>query len=279
VEGWQGSGYRTRAAFGIAFRLYGAGFNPAHAFLHVLFYWKGDLVSRFRRERSHQSVEAETSTAGITLSDHVIPVRVQWAGRRIITDFGTIGTFQSQSRVSTWLPFISKGEYVFLIRHEQNHRVTRFRPAVPDATCCSLSGHASPEDARMGRRIETSFGSFSFQSRSHAATIAHIGADTPRSFSRREGAIDPRLQLHLIIDVTLTSNQASTGMLAKRDSERMYRFFSDRRFYPRRTFARLPSYREADRRHAILFGMAIEFTPVFETRVLFLIVSNKCGQH
>jgi len=49
------------------FRSCGASFNPAHAFLHVLFYWKGDLVPRSRRERSHQPAEAETSTAGITL--------------------------------------------------------------------------------------------------------------------------------------------------------------------------------------------------------------------
>jgi len=67
VEGWQGSGYRTRTAFGIAFRPCGASFNPARALLHVPFYWKGDLVPRSRRERSHQPAEAETSTAGITL--------------------------------------------------------------------------------------------------------------------------------------------------------------------------------------------------------------------
>jgi len=45
VEGWQGSGYRTRTVFGNAFQQCGASFNPARAFLHVLFYWKGDLVS------------------------------------------------------------------------------------------------------------------------------------------------------------------------------------------------------------------------------------------
>jgi hypothetical protein len=60
VEGWQGSGYRTRAAFGIAFRHYGASLNPARAFLHVHFYWKGDLVPRFHRERYFRHHEAET---------------------------------------------------------------------------------------------------------------------------------------------------------------------------------------------------------------------------
>jgi len=37
------------------------------------------------------------------------------------------------------------------------------------------------------------FGSFSFLSRPHAAAIALIGADTPRSFSRREGTIDSKI--------------------------------------------------------------------------------------
>jgi len=46
------------------FRLCGASFNPARAFLHVLFYWKGDLVSRFRREQIHQHVGAETPNVG-----------------------------------------------------------------------------------------------------------------------------------------------------------------------------------------------------------------------
>jgi hypothetical protein len=83
----------------------------------------------------------------------------------------------------------------------------------------------------------TSFGSFSFQSQSHAATTALIGSDTPRSFSRREGAIDPRLQLHLVFDITLSGNYTSTGMLVERDSERICRLIPGSRFCPRRTFA------------------------------------------
>jgi len=85
---------------------------------------------------------------------HACPFRVAWVGRRIYADFGSNSAFQSQSRVSTWLLFISKGEFVFLIRREQNHRITGFRPTVTDATCCSFGGHAFPEDARMGRRID-----------------------------------------------------------------------------------------------------------------------------
>lgn len=42
------------------FRLCGASFNPARAFLHALFYWKGDLVPRFRREQDYQHPGAET---------------------------------------------------------------------------------------------------------------------------------------------------------------------------------------------------------------------------
>jgi len=85
---------------------------------------------------------------------HADPFRAARAGRRIYAGFGTIGAFQSRSRVSTRFPFISKREFVFLIRREQNHRTTGFRPAIVDATCCSFGSHASPEDARMGRRID-----------------------------------------------------------------------------------------------------------------------------
>jgi len=42
------------------FRSCGASFNPARALLHVLFYWKGDLVPRFRRELDYQHPGAET---------------------------------------------------------------------------------------------------------------------------------------------------------------------------------------------------------------------------
>jgi len=86
--------------------------------------------------------------------DHVIPFRATLVGRRICASFGTTRVFQSQSRVSTWFPFISRGEFMFLFRREQSLRTTGFRPTVSDATCCSFGDHASPEDARMGRRID-----------------------------------------------------------------------------------------------------------------------------
>jgi len=69
------------------------------------------------------------------------------------------------------------------------------------------------------------FGSFSFLSRSHAATIALIGADTPRSCSRREGTIESLVPVGPgIFDVALSGNHASTGMLAERNSERFLVF-------------------------------------------------------
>jgi len=48
--------------FGIAVQVS----TPRVHYCTFLSYWKGDLVPRFRRERSHQPAEAETSTAGIT---------------------------------------------------------------------------------------------------------------------------------------------------------------------------------------------------------------------
>jgi len=44
----------------LAFWHCGASFNPARASLHVLFYWKGDLVPRFRREQYFWHHGAET---------------------------------------------------------------------------------------------------------------------------------------------------------------------------------------------------------------------------
>jgi len=153
VEGWQGSEYRTRAAFGNAFWLCGAGFNSARASLHVLFYWKGDLVPRFRREQNCWHHEAETPRYQRRLAA-VAPIPCGQAS-------GTPNQrlFRSNLRVSVptacfhGFLFISKGEYVFLFRREQYLQTTGFRPAVADAACCCCGGHAPPEGARMGRRI------------------------------------------------------------------------------------------------------------------------------
>jgi len=50
------------------FRPCGASFNPARALLRVPFYWKGDLVPRFRREQTHQHIGAENSRCWCHLS-------------------------------------------------------------------------------------------------------------------------------------------------------------------------------------------------------------------
>jgi len=106
------------------------------------------------------------------------------AGRRIFARFGSTCTFQSRPRVSTWLLFISKGEYVFLFRREQCHRTKGFRPRLPMPPAVSAVA-MHPRRVHGWDAESANFGSFSFLSRSHAATIALIGADTPRSFSRR----------------------------------------------------------------------------------------------
>lgn len=214
------------------FRSCGASFNPARALLHVPFYWKGDLVPRSRRERSHQPAEAGTSTAGITL------------GRPRHSLSGGVGgtpdlrRFRINRRVSVPITCF----HVASVHIERGIRV-------PNSVASRLFGQQGSVQqlptppavalvAMHPRRTHgwdaesTSFGSFSFQSQSHAATTARIGADTPHSCSRREGTIDPRLQLHRVIDVALSGNQASTGMLAKKDSERICRLIPDRRFCP-----------------------------------------------
>jgi len=150
VEGWQGSGYRTRTAFGHAVQVSTPRVHCC-TFLSIgRAIWFLALVANGATNPPKPKLPRLVSPWG----DHAIPFRAAWAGRRIYADFGTIDAFQSQSRVSTWLPFISRGKYVFLIRREQNHRTTGFRPTAVDATWRSLSGQASPEDARMGRRID-----------------------------------------------------------------------------------------------------------------------------
>jgi len=210
----------------------GAGFNPARASLHVLFYWKGDLDPRSRRERSHQPAEAETSTAGIAL----------WRPRHSLSG-GMGGTpdlrqFRTNRRVSVPItcfhvvPFISRGDFVFLIPSRANSSDNWVPSTIADATCCSFGGQAHPEGTWMGRRID-GFRPVLVSIPVAAATTALIGADTPRSFSRREGTIDSLIPVHQeMIDVTLSGNHASTGMLAEEGSERYCRVFSGRRFCP-----------------------------------------------
>jgi len=129
------------------------------------------------------------------------------------------------------------------------------------------------------------FGSFSFLSRPHAAVIALIGADTPRSFSRREGTIESSVPVGPgVFDVALSGNHASTGMLAEWNSERfsmlahLCRYLSGGAF----TFpvALSRDYLLIGRRAAnthMLFGMAVGFTTVFEAAMISLVVSDKCS--
>jgi len=69
------------------------------------------------------------------------------------------GAFQSRPRVSTRLPFISKGEYVFLFRREQFLRKTGFRPQSPTPPAvagwpCIPGGR---KDGTPNRRISVRF--------------------------------------------------------------------------------------------------------------------------
>jgi hypothetical protein len=128
----------------------------------------------------------------------------------------------------------------------------------------------------MGRRIHE-FRLVSFQSRPpQRSLLVSVRIHHVRSLVVKALSL-PWYRLHLVIDVTLSGNHASTGMLAERDVERICRLIPDRRFHPSRTFARLPSYREADRRHTMLFGTAIEFPPA--KAGISLAVSSKCGRH
>jgi hypothetical protein len=186
VEGWQGSGYRTRTAF----RSYGASLNPARALLHVLFYWKGDLVPRFHREQDFQHHGAETPRYLCRLAA-TTPIPCGWRER------------DAESTLVSDQP----------ARFSPDHVLPRdFRSYRKGNSCsCSVASNiigqlgsvqqlptplavavvAMHPRRTQGRDAEsTNFGSLSFLSRSHAATIALIGLDTPRSFSRREGTID-----------------------------------------------------------------------------------------
>jgi len=136
------------------FRPCGASFNPARALLYVPFYWKGDLVPRFRREQTHQHIGAENSRCWCRLSATTpIPFgRRGWdAGSTPVSDQST--RFSPDQCFHVISVHIERG-FVFLIRREQNHRTTGFRPTVADATCCCCGGQTSPEDARTGRRID-----------------------------------------------------------------------------------------------------------------------------
>jgi len=74
VEGWQGSEYRTRTAFGHAVQVS----TPHVHCCTFLFYWKGDLVSRFRRELYFWHHGAETPSYQCRLAA-TTPIPCGWA--------------------------------------------------------------------------------------------------------------------------------------------------------------------------------------------------------
>jgi len=134
VEGWQGSGYRTRIAFGDTFL--GNAVQVSTPRVRLI------AARSFLLEgRSGSSLSSRTGLPASRSRDsqmlappcggHASPFRVARGGRRIYAGFGPAGAFQSRPRVSTWRLFISKGEYVFLIRREQIHRYNR----VPSSCC------------------------------------------------------------------------------------------------------------------------------------------------
>jgi hypothetical protein len=191
VEGWQGSGYRTRTTFGHAVQVS----TPRVHCCTFLSIRRAIWFPRFRREQNHQHFGAGTPNTSTALRRP----RQSLSG-------GASGTpnrrwFRTNLRVSvpiTCFHVISvhiEGEFMFLIRREQIHRTTGFRPTVTDATCCSFGSQTSPEDVRMGRRIDE-FRLVLVSVPVAAATIARIGADTTRSFSRREGTIDTLIPVH-----------------------------------------------------------------------------------
>lgn len=145
--------------------------------------------------------------------------------------------FQSQLRVSTLFLFISKGEFVYQIRREQNHQQQGSVQQLPTPLAVAIVTIASPEDAKDGMpnpRVSARFVSIP----TAAAVIARIGADTPRSFSRREGAIVTLIPVaHGYRCYPIPGNHASTGMPAERDTERNCRLIPGGRFCPSRTFA------------------------------------------
>jgi len=89
----------------------------------------------------------------------------------------------------------------------------------------------------------------------------------------------PWYRLHLVIDVTLSGNHASTGMLAEQDSEHDCRLFSGRSLRPLSVLRETTFISGGDRLHAMLFGTAIEFMPISRTSMFSLAVSSKCDQH
>jgi len=287
VEGWQGSGYRTRAAFGITFRHCGAGFNPARAFLHVLFYWKGDLVPRFRRERSHQYAEAETSTAGITLGRP----RHSFSG-------GVGGTpdlrwFRSNLRVSVPITCF----HVASVHIERGMRVPVPSRAISSdnrVPSSSFRCHllllwwpcvpGGRKDGTPNLRLSVRFRFCPDRTQRSlllSVRIHHVRSPVVKALS------NPRYRLDRVVSTSSFRATTPAPGCWRRETPNAFRCLRiSSRYLSGGAFsfpvALSRDYLHMGRRTAdthVLFGTAIGFKPVFETSRISLVVSDKCGQH
>lgn len=106
--------------------------------------------------------------------------------------FGSTGVFLSLSRVSTRFPFISKGEFVFLSVAKRIIKQPGSDHAVVDASPPHTwwAARLPPVGTRTGRRTGRVSARSRFCPGRSRATSFRIGADTPRSCSRREGRVE-----------------------------------------------------------------------------------------
>jgi hypothetical protein len=149
VEGWQGSGYRTRTAFGYAAQVS----TPRVHFCTLFSIGRAIWFLAFVANRTTSIPEPRLPDTRIALRRPRHPFRAARAGRRIFAGVGSV------RRVSVPITCY----HVILVHMERGIRVPvpsramssdkRVPATIADATCCCCSGHASPEGARMGRRI------------------------------------------------------------------------------------------------------------------------------
>jgi hypothetical protein len=126
----------------------------------------------------------------------------------------------------------------------------------------SWTARPPPVGARTGQRTARVSARSCFSPGRSRATFTRIGSDTPRSCSRREGPIDT------VLPVEPACRRCSYGQPCRPREVGRVELRAIAGCFP--TYASVPAalsrgflrYQEVDRRHTLLFGKAIEFTPM-----------------
>jgi hypothetical protein len=232
--------------------------------LHVPFYWKGDRLSSLSSRTEPPAHRCRNTRRQYCTRQFYHPLRAVKVGVRTLPVPERPAGFCPCHVLPRSFCSYRKGNscsYPSRVKSSDN-RVPTKRSSMPSIEARGQPGHPRWVPGRDNEQHEFRLVLVSVPVARErpllvSAQIHHVHSPVVKDQST------PCYRYNLRVDVALTGNQPSPGRPAEWNTERFCRLFPD-------TCVSVPAaltrgflrYQEVDRRHTLLFGKAIEFTPV-----------------